>query len=472
MDTDFWNCTSEGTSLAAPYVSGVAAMMKAIVPEMLNGGIKDILQDTANPSADPRVVHGYINALDALREAVLRGAPFAFHGGPVLPPSDEFEPNDFAHRGILSPGGRYCLNLGRDDDEDGFYFFLGDYRNMELTVEPMFDLGLVTAKLGSREFPVVGELTPGSYQIEVSGEFGMPNLYCLTITDNGPATIAPDRFEPNNNLPGRVSLNYPNSEIDGTYEVTNLNFHIEGDRDCFGLTLPDLPFGMLDSLSISAEPSSRGREELFVISVFGDAGTEIDTAYNTISIERIRREVPSGEIQFCIEDNMWRRNYYDLVLDYHQYYMGVNPPSPARYEYRVPAWIETMDGMYFYAFPVRAVGEEPFDRPYPCDPEVVKALADGTLHNIPEEMLILLWEKKEGMKMEFTFVSEKANDLNIRFRGQGGKVIAEARVTNVEKNGPFLNITKKIEATGLSPGVYAFELKGQKRLSYRASLPQ
>ncbi len=72
-----------GTSASAPFVAGIAAMMKAIDPGLTSDRVRDILVNTAwKDSTDPKV-GAYVNALAAVKAA----------SAEVLP-SDRFEPND------------------------------------------------------------------------------------------------------------------------------------------------------------------------------------------------------------------------------------------------------------------------------------------------------------------------------------------------------------------------------------------
>ena len=67
-----------GTSAAAPFVAGIAAMMKAVNPGLSGDQIRDIMRDTAwRDSSDSKVSH-YIKAYDAVKRATtlaLGGTP-------------------------------------------------------------------------------------------------------------------------------------------------------------------------------------------------------------------------------------------------------------------------------------------------------------------------------------------------------------------------------------------------------------
>ncbi|MEX0682619.1 MAG: S8 family serine peptidase [Dehalococcoidia bacterium] len=56
----------DGTSASAPFVTGIVAMMRALDPSLSTATIRQILQQTANESSDPKVAHGYVDALRAV----------------------------------------------------------------------------------------------------------------------------------------------------------------------------------------------------------------------------------------------------------------------------------------------------------------------------------------------------------------------------------------------------------------------
>jgi len=56
-----------GTSASAPFISGVVALMKTVNPAIEQAQVLSILQSTANPSPDPRVPRGYVDALRAVQ---------------------------------------------------------------------------------------------------------------------------------------------------------------------------------------------------------------------------------------------------------------------------------------------------------------------------------------------------------------------------------------------------------------------
>ena len=61
--------TFSGTSSATPFVAGIVALMRALDPMLFTEGVRNILTTTANPSTDPKVVPGYVDALRAVLRA-------------------------------------------------------------------------------------------------------------------------------------------------------------------------------------------------------------------------------------------------------------------------------------------------------------------------------------------------------------------------------------------------------------------
>lgn len=64
-----------GTSASTPFVAGVVALMRTLDPNLTADQARDILIDTANPSPDPRVTPGYIDAYRAVLQAKANQPP-------------------------------------------------------------------------------------------------------------------------------------------------------------------------------------------------------------------------------------------------------------------------------------------------------------------------------------------------------------------------------------------------------------
>jgi len=199
-----------GTSASAPFVAGIAAMMKAINPALDNDTVATILHDTAHVGASP--VDRYVDAAAAVRKAA-EGIPGT---------SDAFEPNgNEGSPTVLVPGTYADLSLGTDSDHDYFRLDLATYSRVQIQVSSVDALGRVylgegyglsADQLGCGKFveessspgtntQALSYLVPaGHYGLEVSGKI---NAYDLSWSSTAVAldAAAPDRFEPNDSLP-------------------------------------------------------------------------------------------------------------------------------------------------------------------------------------------------------------------------------------------------------------------------------
>ena len=63
-----------GTSMAAPYVSGAAALMLSANPDLTSGQLRDILRSTTSPSENPAAGYGKIDPFAAVAEAYSRSS--------------------------------------------------------------------------------------------------------------------------------------------------------------------------------------------------------------------------------------------------------------------------------------------------------------------------------------------------------------------------------------------------------------
>jgi hypothetical protein len=75
--------TIGGTSGATPFAAGVVGLIKTIDPSLRWDAIQQILQDTANPSSDSKVVRGYVDALRAVQAVRGNPAPSVSFASPV-----------------------------------------------------------------------------------------------------------------------------------------------------------------------------------------------------------------------------------------------------------------------------------------------------------------------------------------------------------------------------------------------------
>jgi serine protease len=130
-----------GTSMAAPHVAGVAALMKAVNPDLTPGAFDSLLaggtitEDLGNLGRDDQFGHGLINAHDAVTEAQLGGGTAAAPDLVVTPASLNF--GAVATGAVLSVrnGGGGALTLGTPSVDVDWLTVTG------VTVDPQSKLG-------------------------------------------------------------------------------------------------------------------------------------------------------------------------------------------------------------------------------------------------------------------------------------------------------------------------------------------
>lgn len=130
--------THTGTSASAPFVSGIAAMMKAIDPGLTSDAVRDILVNTAwKDSTDPKVA-GYVNALAAVKAASQDRLP-----------KDRFEPNDGQTVATtLSPGRFDDLTLHALGQRDFYRVVAPNRSRLSFSFTSSDDLGKINLGYG------------------------------------------------------------------------------------------------------------------------------------------------------------------------------------------------------------------------------------------------------------------------------------------------------------------------------------
>jgi len=201
--------THGGTSASTPFVAGVAAMMKAINPNLSSDDVSQILFATSTPGIG-QATH-IIDALAALRRAA--------DGIPMVP--DRFEPNSLettpANLGAVPPYNQANLNIDKHD-RDFFKFVSPGASTATITLNfppaianvSVFDL---QGAGGTCSLPVPLGSTPlssppgqsysyrlagGPHLLQLAGD-GI-NAYNLGISFVT-AALSPDGSEPNDTVP-------------------------------------------------------------------------------------------------------------------------------------------------------------------------------------------------------------------------------------------------------------------------------
>jgi Subtilase family/Bacterial Ig domain len=152
--------THSGTSAAAPYVSGVVAMMRALNPSLTPDQINQMLQTTARlDSSDPKVTR-YILAFEAVKEA-----------GSSDFEKDRFEPNDsLPSSRLLSANNIIENNLTLHNATNPDYYKLSITNASRVTVTTTYPQILWTPRFNMNMFD--------------SGECAKPRLVSTTQDPN------------------------------------------------------------------------------------------------------------------------------------------------------------------------------------------------------------------------------------------------------------------------------------------------
>jgi len=236
LQSDGMNVTHTGTSASAPFVAGVAAILRAYSPSLSSDAVLAVLQKTATASTDAKVT-GAMNAYEAVREVA----------GPTLD-TDSFEPNNTpATASSLGSGSKNVdsATLSSGSDTDYYKASVGDFTNvtidyeftdymgaLSLAVTHQQSCGYVTQtaakKVGAGARSATFRVTPDEWFFQfLSG--GKLQAYRFT-SNAAPAMLSLDKWEfpPNDTLTSAAVL--PTGQ---SYDAT---IHKQGDVDYFKIT--------------------------------------------------------------------------------------------------------------------------------------------------------------------------------------------------------------------------------------------
>ncbi|GIW25812.1 S8/S53 family peptidase [Meiothermus sp.] len=224
--------TFGGTSASAPFIAGIAAMMRAYNPALTSDQVKNILQQTAhNNSPDPKVNY-YVNAFAAVLQAA----------GNFLNP-DRLEPNNTpAQASIPTPGTTYDLSLDNGADKDVYRVNAPGYSRVNLIFNYPDGLGklslgnglvkesgcgdtqLISDKTQANGRNVIVDIPPGNSLLTLSALARLPYHFLFSQV---PFSLDPDALEPNETGNTAASVGQ------GSYSAT---LHTSSDVDYYSFT--------------------------------------------------------------------------------------------------------------------------------------------------------------------------------------------------------------------------------------------
>lgn len=198
----------DGTSMATPYVAGLAALILSAHPQMdvqtLRGTLASTADDIYDSGYDTWSGYGRVNAYRALTE----------NGSPVAPPTnnpnpgtpvgndDQYEPNNHSGQAVPIGNGQYNL-AGFDEDWFAINVTAGGQMSVSLSGQ-QGDLDLyvfdttgqtlaASEEYGSQE-QVSLQVNPGSYFVAVGPYQNQGSTYTLTV--NAPGAVPTNPTNP------------------------------------------------------------------------------------------------------------------------------------------------------------------------------------------------------------------------------------------------------------------------------------
>lgn len=234
--------TFGGTSASAPFIAGIAAMMKSVNPSLNSDQVRDMLRNTAHTDSPDSTVTHYVNALAAVRMAANNDLlPDALEApGAVLPlgPVDNLS--------IHKPSDRdsYRFSVAQHSKLRVDYSFASRLNNLNVSLRKISSCGLMTAPStvsapvpagGSTYTYEVGILPPGDYSLNFGNDV---TAYMLNwgLTPTAPVALVPDFREPNN-TPATASVIANGESVDSPWltfgKVRSVNIDRPSDVDYY-----------------------------------------------------------------------------------------------------------------------------------------------------------------------------------------------------------------------------------------------
>jgi hypothetical protein len=269
---------SEGTSMGAPQVAAVAAMLMAQNPDWKPLDVREALRRTATNDGitawNKQIGYGFLSADKAIQAELI---------------SDWHEPNDNKNQAAVFPLGKEVSgSWGSKEDREWFTFeapYDGIYTlyGSDMTVS-LYDNG---GTIEPRSNPLKGTLkqwtvSKGRYWLLATGKGGSSAVgerYRL-VSD---FTMSQDSRESNDSAAQAFTLPARSQQWTG-------NFHQQGDEDWFVLTLPKT--GSI-RLTVSTD-TTRIDPELWILPIGGSV-TSIDKGGDGVTEEWLLKAAAAGK---------------------------------------------------------------------------------------------------------------------------------------------------------------------------------
>ncbi|MBN1782443.1 S8 family serine peptidase [bacterium] len=461
-----------GTSIAAPYISGVVAMIRALIPGISIDEVREILRSNANRSPDPLMTTGFVNAEETLSEIASRDDV-------IRPTEDVYEPNNFARAANFEPGAELlCANHyasdSQDDTEDAYRFYVDDFRDVSIN-EGLFVFGRHATEIrGFYQEPVTppfeSTLRPGTYYVHSLITAASPRVcfYSIQLTQGDPVEIDLDRFENNNSLGTAAEIEYPDDRLNASWTIEDVNFHVHDDPDFFEVSVPDWsvnPVGSRsDRLTIWVEPNENGFNSTFHISTYDESGRLGLSVGRPAVIENFRAAFPGGRMRFSIEDWQGNRNFYRIILSYQQFIVGNSPDPGSVAFFEIPEWIQAERDIFLITPPPKMVDALMItDFSFPANNLIMKKYLSGH-HDvkIPGEHMVIKWtDEKRPFDMMFAYYG-KPDDFNyslLDFKGNSIAIAKTEAVKPIAENGSD-RVVKRMDLGYLKRGLYGVRIDG------------
>jgi hypothetical protein len=288
-----------GTSASAPFVAGIAAMMKAVNPGLTGDQVRDLLRDTAwTDSPDSKVSHA-VNALAAVKRA----------SNNELPP-DRFESNNSADNARpLGAGQHDDLSVHQSGNSDYYRLTSGGASVLTLNFTSPDNLGKlgfgygllrdvgcgwqeeVRNAAGANTRQLVYRVPAGVYTLGLGSSQPLP--YDLGVKLEG-VSILPDGYEPNNTLGTARSLS-DGRPLNATLHAGDLDFY---GMYSFGSMLPSA--GGINGYESLVEV--RAADSPVTLTVYNAAGEVVGSSTSSPDCKKLAKvgNLPNGFLRFSV----------------------------------------------------------------------------------------------------------------------------------------------------------------------------